>query len=83
MKKTLIFLASTLLCVNAAAQYIPPVEKDVKARLAEWQDLKFGMFIHWGAYSQWGVVESWSLAPDDSAWQYGARDKKKMDYFKA
>ena len=81
MKKTLIFLASTLLCVNAAAQYIPPVEEDVKARLAEWQDLKFGMFIHWGAYSQWGVVESWSLAPDDISWQYGARDKKNMDYF--
>ena len=81
MKKTLIFLASTLLCVNAAAQYISPVEEDVKARLAEWQDLKFGMFIHWGAYSQWGVVESWSLAPDDISWQYGARDKKNMDYF--
>ena len=81
MKKTLIFLASTLLCVNAAAQYIPPVEEDVKARLAEWQDLKFGMFIHWGAYSQWGVVESWSLAPDDISWQYGARDRKGMDYF--
>ena len=43
---------------TARAQYIPPVEEDVKARLAEWQDLKFGMFIHWGAYSQWGVVES-------------------------
>ena len=81
MKKTLIFLVSTLMCVNAAAQYIPPVEEDVKARLAEWQDLKFGMFIHWGAYSQWGVVESWSLAPDDISWQYGARDKKNMDYF--
>ena len=81
MKKALILLTTTLLCVNAAAQYIPPVEEDVKARLAEWQDLKFGMFIHWGAYSQWGVVESWSLAPDDISWQYGARDKKNMDYF--
>ncbi len=81
MKKNLIFLVAALLCVNAAAQYIPPVEEDVKARLAEWQDLKFGMFIHWGAYSQWGVVESWSLAPDDISWQYGARDKKNMDYF--
>ncbi len=60
MKKNLIFLVAALLCVNAAAQYIPPVEEDVKARLAEWQDLKFGMFIHWGAYSQWGVVESCS-----------------------
>ncbi|MBO5634800.1 MAG: alpha-L-fucosidase [Bacteroidales bacterium] len=81
MKKNLIFLVAALMCVNAAAQYIPPVEEDVKARLAEWQDLKFGMFIHWGAYSQWGVVESWSLAPDDISWQYGARDKKNMDYF--
>ena len=28
----------------------------------EWfQDVKFGLMMHWGPYSQWGVVESWSI----------------------
>lgn len=79
MKKNLIFLVAALMCVNAAAQYIPPVEEDVKARLAEWQDLKFGMFIHWGPYSQWGIVESWSICPEDINWQYDSRGD--MPYF--
>ena len=82
MRKTSFLIVALLLTVTAVrAQYIPPVEEDVKARLAEWQDLKFGMFIHWGAYSQWGVVESWSLAPDDVSWQYRARSERNMDYF--
>lgn len=82
MRKTSFLIVALLLTVTAVrAQYIPPVEEDVKARLAEWQDLKFGMFIHWGAYSQWGVVESWSLAPDDVSWQYKARSERDMDYF--
>ena len=80
MRKVVFIITMLLLgALGAKAQYIPPVEEDVKARLAEWQDLKFGMFIHWGAYSQWGVIESWSLAPDDVSWQYKAR--KDMDYF--
>lgn len=80
-KATMMAVALLLAAVGAKAQYIPPVEEDVKARLAQWQDLKFGMFIHWGAYSQWGVIESWSLAPDDISWQYKARAQKDMDYF--
>ena len=80
MRKTVWIVAALLFAaVGARAQYVPPVEEDVKARLAEWQDLKFGLFIHWGAYSQWGIIESWSLAPDDISWQYKAR--KDMDYF--
>ena len=32
----------------------------------EWfQDVKFGLMMHWGPYSQWGVVESWSICPED------------------
>ena len=80
-KATMMAVALLLAALGAKAQYIPPVEEDVKARLAQWQDLKFGMFIHWGAYSQWGVIESWSLAPDDISWQYKARAQKDMDYF--
>ena len=30
-------------------------------RIDQWQDLKFGLMMHWGIYAQWGVVESWSI----------------------
>ena len=79
MKKFFAFLLLISLCLTAAGQYVPPVEEDVRANIAAWQDLKFGMFIHWGAYSQWGVIESWSLCPEDIDWQYKARGD--MDYF--
>lgn len=84
MRRLILSLMAAAACLSAAAQsapapYVPPVEEDVRAKLAEWQDLKFGMFIHWGAYSQWGVIESWSLCPDDIEWQYKARGD--MDYF--
>lgn len=62
--------------------YIPPVEQDVRDNIAAWQDLKFGMFIHWGTYSQTGVVESWSICPENVDWQYKARpqDKSYFEY---
>ena len=81
MKKIVIIVLAAFMSLNVFAQYIPPVEDDVKANLAEWQDLKFGMFIHWGVYSQWGVIESWSLAPDDISWQYRARAERSLSYF--
>jgi len=38
-------------------------------RKLDWfQDLKFGLMMHWGPYSQWGVVESWSLCSEDESW---------------
>jgi alpha-L-fucosidase len=40
----------------------------VLEKLDQWQDLKFGLFMHWGTYSQWGVVESWSICPEDEGW---------------
>lgn len=60
--------------------YIPPLEQDVKDNIAQWQDLKFGMFIHWGAYSQIGVVESWSICPEDIEWQYNRRGDNYFEY---
>lgn len=46
------------------------VETDplVLAKLARWQDWKFGLMMHWGPYSQWGVVESWSICSEDEPW---------------
>lgn len=48
--------------------YIAPSDPEVQKKLAQWQDLKFGLFMHWGTYSQWGVVESWSICPEDEGW---------------
>ncbi len=45
--------------------YVPDPDPLVRRNLEEWQDLKFGFMMHWGAYSQWGVVESWSLCSED------------------
>ena len=50
------------------APYIPPTDPAVTEKLAQWQDLKFGLLMHWGTYSQWGVVESWSICPEDEGW---------------
>lgn len=53
---------------NFSTEYIRPADPLVQAKLAAWQDLKFGLFMHWGTYSQWGVVESWSICPEDEGW---------------
>ncbi|MFT4024685.1 MAG: alpha-L-fucosidase, partial [Flavihumibacter sp.] len=50
---------------NFSTEYIKPTDPLVQEKLAAWQDLKFGLFMHWGTYSQWGVVESWSICPED------------------
>jgi len=38
----------------------------LKERLEWFQDLKFGMIIHWGPYCQWGCIESWPLVEEDT-----------------
>ncbi len=53
---------------NFSTEYIRPADPLVQEKLAAWQDLKFGLFMHWGTYSQWGVVESWSICPEDEGW---------------
>ena len=61
-------IASALLEGRAQAPYVPPSDPLVSAKLEQWQDLKFGLLMHWGPYSQWGVVESWSICPEDEDW---------------
>ncbi len=62
------------LAVLLAAAPAPSPQADretdplVLARLARWQDWKFGLMMHWGPYSQWGVVESWSICSEDEPW---------------
>lgn len=47
------------------ATYQWPTDPAVKAKLDKWQDLKFGMIIHWGLYAVPGIVESWTLCSED------------------
>jgi alpha-L-fucosidase len=65
--------------------YIPPVDPKVQSSIDEWQDLKFGLLMHWGTYCQWGVVESWSICPEDEGWtqRTGEFSKDYYDYKKA
>jgi alpha-L-fucosidase len=75
-------MASLVIGLNSSAQhaYVAPNEPEVREKLLQWQDLKFGLFMHWGTYSQWGIVESWSLCPEDEGWTV-RRGPYANDYF--
>lgn len=45
--------------------YVPPKDPLVKEKLEDWQDLKFGVIIHWGIYAVPGMIESWALCSED------------------
>jgi alpha-L-fucosidase len=49
-------------------RYVMDPDPLLQQKLEEWQDLKFGLLMHWGPYSQWGVVESWSICAEDEPW---------------
>jgi alpha-L-fucosidase len=50
------------------SRYVQETDPLVLEKLEKWQDLKFGLLMHWGPYSQWGVVESWSICAEDEPW---------------
>jgi alpha-L-fucosidase len=43
-------------------------DPSVLEKLQWFQDVKFGLLMHWGPYCQWEVVESWSICPEDENW---------------
>jgi alpha-L-fucosidase len=49
-------------------EYYSETDPLVLKKLEEWQDLKFGLLMHWAPSSQWGIVESWSLCSEDEDW---------------
>lgn len=48
-----------------SATYEWPEDPLVRKKLDQWQDLKFGMIIHWGLYAVPGIIESWALCSED------------------
>jgi len=62
-------------------RYVPETNPKVLAKLKQWQDLKFGLLMHWGTYSQWGIVESWSICPEEYGWCERKMGKNPNNYF--
>ena len=62
-------------------KYYPTDDPQVKVKLEQWQDLKFGLLMHWGSYSQWGIVESWSICPEDYGWCQREKGDNPQNYF--
>jgi alpha-L-fucosidase len=64
--------------VRAQAQ-----DEHLTRRLEWFQDLKFGLFLHWGAYSQLGCIESWPMVWEDRNWSNPAiHTKEEMVEFR-
>ena len=72
MRKTVLALAlllaaaaGTLAQNKHSDDYQWPTDPLVLEKLDRWQDLKFGVLMHWGLYSVPGIVESWNLCNED------------------
>ena len=76
LKKTVLCICFALAFLPALAQvrgdvqeqadgYQWPSDKAVLEKLDRWQDLKFGVLMHWGIYSVPGIIESWSICNED------------------
>ncbi|WP_153800499.1 alpha-L-fucosidase [Foetidibacter luteolus] len=90
--RNMLTLAAVCLCVKLTAQqhnfsdnYILPADTLVQQKLSRWQDVKFGLMMHWGTYSKWGIVESWSICPEDEGWtvRRGPYSASYTEYVKA
>ena len=88
MKQIVILLlfVGLQITINAQAvhedeRYVPETNPLVLEKLDKWQDLKFGLLMHWGAYSQWGIVESWSLCPEEYGWCERKAGSNPENYF--
>lgn len=84
MRSTLIQLTIALSCLTLSVlgqekNYVPVKDTVVAEKIKKWQDLKFGLFMHWGPYSQWGTEASWTICPGD--WPFRFNDRNLEDYF--
>jgi alpha-L-fucosidase len=62
-------------------RYVPETDSLTNIKLGEWQNLKFGLLMHWGPYSQWGITESWSLCPEEYGWCERTKGSDPKNYF--
>lgn len=66
---------------HEVTDYVPDPDPLVQQKLEKWQDLKFGLLMHWQPSSQWGVVESWSICPEDYGWCERKKGNHPDNYF--
>ena len=59
----------TCCCSAAAPHSQQETDPLVLEKLEQFQDWKFGFFMHWGIYSQWGCIESWPLIEEEGRWR--------------
>jgi alpha-L-fucosidase len=82
---SLFVLIGTLCLADVNTQQEKETDPLVLEKLEWFQDMKFGLLIHWGPYSQWEVVESWSICPEDENWceRRGPHAKDYYEYKRA
>ena len=79
MVKRMVLLLCVLVVLSheiSAQDYVLPTDPVVREKLDAWQDLKFGLLMHWGLYAQLGIVESWALCSEDQSFQ----DRRGVPY---
>jgi alpha-L-fucosidase len=87
MKKIFLILFLTIQLIGYSQEtheeekYVPETNPLVLKKLSQWQNIKFGLLMHWGAYSQWGIVESWSLCPEEYGWCVRTAGKNPNNYY--
>jgi len=83
-----LFTKAQLDIYDPSAEYEYPTDPLVRKKLDQWQDLKFGVILHWGVYSAAGIPESWPICgepwpkrdttmayEDYKKWYWGLSDK--------
>ena len=73
---------ATLAVRSQTEPYVPETDPLALKKIEHWQDMKFGLLMHWGAYSQWGIVESWSICSEDVDWCRRPKGSNYVDYVK-
>ncbi|WP_316785731.1 alpha-L-fucosidase [Pedobacter frigiditerrae] len=69
MKKIVVVFCLVFISFFAVSQtYKAPADGKVAAKLSQWGEKKFGLFMHWGIYAIPGIVESWSINSEDASW---------------
>lgn len=64
----LVMTSAIIRAQHSEQNYYPVSNPEVKENLEKWEDVKFGLLMHWGPYSQRGIVESWSICSEDEGW---------------
>ncbi|MCP5112981.1 MAG: alpha-L-fucosidase, partial [bacterium] len=69
-------LAAVMSCGSRQAAPDPELWKPGQAALERWQDMRFGMFIHWGPVALTGHEIGWSRGRETSVEEYDQLHKK-------